>query len=153
MFLFPKGPKEFHVTIDSSTHGQGYCLSVRPPFQGYLVRVGSSSLKDLVSSMLGEMRTLCWASKKILSITDGHSAVVWTDSKATYYRLVTFISKTSLKDVRIYRLMSWYLANFAGRIQVRYLPSTDNAIADHLSRWEEGTMALLVCLVSSNVFG
>jgi len=146
VFLFPQGPKEFHVTVDWSTHGQGYCLWVGTPSQGYLVGMGSSNLKEPVSSMLGEMRTLCWALKKTLHLTAGHSVVVWTDSEATYYRLTRHRSKTSLKDVRIYRLLSWLLVNFEGRLQIRYLPSSENVIADSLSRWEEKSMGIISVL-------
>ena len=100
--------------------------------------IGSRRAADSVSSMLGELRTLCWALQETMPLSAGRGMIAWTDSESAYMRISNPPSSRAFGDVRVVRLLEWLVSNFGGRLNVRYLPRSNNDFADTLSRWYDG---------------
>ena len=130
--------KESHLYVDWSGVGTGYALFSGPMSEGLLIGINSRrETNSAVSSMLGELRGLCWALEQVKATTAGTRLVVWTDSQSAYQCVMGTPRSGSLLDTRISRLLDWLWMNFAipSRLEVRYLPGASNGVANVLSRW------------------
>ena len=77
--------KESHLYVDWSGVGTGYALFSGPMSEGLLIGINSRrEANGTVSSMLGELRGLCWALEEVKVMTAGTRIVVWTDSQSVY---------------------------------------------------------------------
>ena len=130
--------KESHLYVDWSGVGTGYALFSGPMSEGLLIGINSRrEANGAVSSMLGELRGLCWALEQVKVMTAGMRIVVWTDSQSAYQCVMGTPRSRSLLDARVSRLLDWLWTNFEipSRLEVCYLPGASNGVADVLSRW------------------
>ena len=131
-------PIDCHLYVDWSGVGIGYALFSGTISEGRLISLNSCrETKGPSSSMLGELRGLCWALEQVKVQTAGTRVILWTDSQSAYQCVMTTPKKRSVLDVRVSRLLDWLWSNFPipSRLEVRHLPGASNTIADTLSRW------------------
>ena len=136
--LYPESGDRLHLTVDWCSTGQGYVLWSGQPTQSRVLAIGSRRAADPASSVLGELRTLCWALQETMPLSAGRGMIAWTDSESAYMRISSPPSSRAFGDVRVVRLLEWLVSNFGGRLDVRYLPGSNNDFVDTLSRWYDG---------------
>ena len=81
--LAARDDEELHLTVDWASYGQGFSLRLDEPHSGRSLSLGSKKTVDAVSSMLGEMRAVCWGFERDHEAQNGTIWTIWTDSQAT----------------------------------------------------------------------
>lgn len=115
--------------VDLSGRGIGYAFLVGHPSQGYMVGMKSHAMKeDRSSSLLGELKALCWALKGTKQLIQGNMFFPWTDNcsqKITQTQKISGVKEyqKKMEDIRVSRLLAWLWQNFpTNQLIVKFVP-------------------------------
>ena len=129
----------FHIEVDWSGAGAGYLLYAGHRSERRIIATNSRAIRGFpVSSFLGELDAIVWCLQDTLPLTVGCPVHVYTDSLSALQRLRAHdVWHKSRTDLRIGRRLGWLWENFPldTRLFLHFLPSSDNFLADCLSRW------------------
>ena len=129
----------FHLEVDWSGAGAGYLLYAGHRSEHRLLATNCRTLRGFpVSSFLGELDAIVWCLQDTMTLTAGCPVHVHTDSLSALQKLSACdVWYKSRSDLRIGRRLGWLWANFPlnSRLFLHFLPSSDNYLADCLSRW------------------
>ncbi len=129
----------FHLEVDWSGAGAGYLLYAGHRSERRLLATNCRTLRGFpVSSFLGELDAIVWCLQDTMALTAGCPVHVHTDSLSALQKLSACdVWYKSRSDLRIGRRLGWLWANFPpkSRLFLHFLPSSDNYLADCLSRW------------------
>ena len=129
----------FHLEVDWSGAGAGYLLYAGHRNEHRLIATNCRALRGFpVSSFLGELDAIVWCLQDTMTLTAGCPVHLHTDSLSALQKLSACdVWYKSRFDLRIGRRLGWLWANFPlkSRLFLHFLPSSDNYLADCLSRW------------------
>ena len=132
--VLPGGKSDrFAFTIESdwSSKYAGYMLFASRNGEEKLLDMGSRRQKIVSSSYLGELDALVWACKRTKAFRESIPLVVRTANHALVAKWRSHNLYDS--DVRIFRRWSWLVSN-EQELMIEFMPGTENAGADLLSR-------------------
>ena len=136
--ILPGGKSDgfaFRLESDWSSKYAGYMLFASRNGEERLLYMGSRRQKIVSSSYLGELDALIWACKRTKAFRGSIPVVVRTDNQALVAKWRSHDLYDS--DVRIFRRWSWLVSN-EPELRIEFVPGTENAGADLLSRPESG---------------
>ena len=138
-FLRCVASPSFHLEVDWSGAGAGYLLYAGHRSQRRIIATNSRSLHGYpVSSFLGELDAIIWCLQDTLPLTVGCPVHLYTDSLSALQKLqARDVWYKSRSNLRVGRRLGWLWSNFPPhtRLFLHFLPSSDNFLADCLSRW------------------
>ena len=129
----------FHMEVDWAGNGAGYLLYAGERSHHRILATNSRAIRGFpVSSFLGELDAIVWCLQDTLAFTAGSIVHLYTDSLSALQKISsTDVWYKCRTDLRIGRRLGWLWENFPlnSRLFLHFLPSSDNYLADCLSRW------------------
>ena len=121
----------FKIESDWSSGYAGYLLYACQGDEVRLVDLGSRAHGLNVSSYLGELDAIVWASKRTKAYRGSAPLIIQTDSHSILSKGKS--DQLYQTDVRAFRRWSWLLATEPG-FEIRFVPGSENTGSDLLSR-------------------
>jgi len=131
MFLSLPGvrPLYFRIECDWSGYHGGYLLFAVTKGATHLVDIGSKTIKEQTSSLLGELKTIIWSCQSTKAYRGSTRLQILSDNLSVVEQFQSGFP--TCKDKRVLRLWGWLSAN--ENYAIDFIPGKQNCGADLLS--------------------